>query len=280
MSSGSFLPRARDLPLCSDPLRLLASMDFENSKSLLDTVLERVRVVEKVVNEEGHEETVTQIPSYSRLLYVAEISPGVSAEQVQETYHTFTQEVAPDPEEAETTLRGLLLQHSTCVAHVVEAPAEIVVSLLQRLHAASNAESDDGSPMFSSIRVIMTVEDCPTTLFQRPFVVQLPPGYGGTAAASVDVGSTATASLALYGQIVALAQSAPDSTAPPSVVDSFVSSVPSTYSAQVPSPGSLVAFSRSDKVMPVEEYLEIYAVPVTVTTSSDGIHPAGLGMGN
>ncbi len=255
-------------------------MDFDNSKSLLDTVLERVRVVEKVVNEEGNEETVTQIPSYSRLLYVAEISPGVSSEQIQETYQAFTQEVAPDPEEAETTLRGLLLQYSTCIAHVVEAPAEIAVSLLQRLHSASNAESDDGSPLFNSIRVIMTVEDCPTTLFQRPFVVQLPPGYSGTAAANVDVGSTATASLGLYGQIIALAQSAPDSNAPPSAVDAFVGGLPSTHAANIPSPSSLVAFARSDKVMPVEEYLDIYAVPVTVTTSSDGVHPAGMGMGN
>jgi hypothetical protein len=256
------------------------AMDFEQSKSLLDTVLERVRVVEKVVDEQGNEEVVTQIPSYSRLLYVGEIASGVSVEQVTETYREFIQEVAPDPEEAETTLRGVLLMHSTCVAHVVEAPAEIVVALLQRLHSAVNTESDDGMPLFSSIRIIMTVEDCPTTLFQRPFVVQLPAGFAGSTNANVDVGSTATASLGLYGQIIALAQVAPDLNAPPSAVEAFTQGVPSSHASAVPSASSILGFARSDKVMPVEEYLDIYAVPVTVTTSSDGIHPAGMGMGN
>ena len=254
-------------------------MDFTQSKSLLDTVLDRVRVVEHVVDADGNEEVITQIPSYTRLLYVGELADGATTDAVLHTYTNFISEVAPDPDEADTTLRGLMLLQSTCIAHIIEAPAEIAIGLLQRMHTAVNPASEEGAPVLINIRVVMSVEDCPTTLFHRPVVGVLPGGFVGTSSANVDTTTAATASMALYRQVSGLASKAPDLSAPPSVVEEFVDSLRTTSAAHVPSATSVLSMCRSDKLTSAEEFLDIFAAPVTVKTSTEGVHPGGLGLG-
>ncbi|CAE7646731.1 unnamed protein product [Symbiodinium sp. KB8] len=250
-------------------------MDLSASKSLLDTVLERVRVVETVQGEGGGEEEISQVPSFTRCLYVAEIPEGSSSQHVLDTFHSFVEEVAPDPDEAETAVRGLLLVQSVTVVHFVEAAPEIVVTLLRRMAAA--VTSDEGAPVCANLRVVMAVEDCPTTLFQRPLVAALQP-VAGTTAAALDSSTTATASLALYQQLSTLAPACPGVSAARSDAQAFCDGLPQTHPKHIPSQDSLLAFCRSDRVMSVEEYLDIFAAPIAVKTSAEGVHPAGLSI--
>ena len=128
-----------------------------------------------------------------------------------------------------------------------------------------------------NMRLVMAVEDCPTTLFQRPLVASLPP-VPGAAEANIDTSPAATASLALYKQLTTLAPACPDVSEPASVADGWVQDLPLAHAKHIPSQGCLLAFARSDKVMSVEEYLELFASPITVKTSDFGVHPAGVGV--
>eukprot|EP01138_Halocafeteria_seosinensis_P015878 gb/GECG01016204.1/.p1 GENE.gb/GECG01016204.1/~~gb/GECG01016204.1/.p1 ORF type:complete len:353 (+),score=52.80 gb/GECG01016204.1/:1-1059(+) len=51
-------------------------MDWKNSKTLFDTVFDRVKIQETFTDESGNQEIVERVPSLTRLLYVADISYG------------------------------------------------------------------------------------------------------------------------------------------------------------------------------------------------------------
>lgn len=198
--------------------------------------------------------------SVTRLLYVGEIPKTTTKQEICDYHKSFLTEIGAD-------VSGLMLLQSTTFLNLIEATPDVIIALLRHMQLEmENAEA----PCIANVRVVANTEDCPT----RAFVswsyrsVSLPPQAS-------DLGDTdiVTSSFNMYHKLVQLGQHLTDADLTPADISAALDSLKQKYAQYLPSNELVAAFSVSEDVASLEEYLELFDSPVDVELEDEKVWP-------
>jgi hypothetical protein len=174
----------------------------------------------------------------SRVCYVAEIAAGTSAEKnaghMKSLFGRVTDKV-----------NGIALVHSDSLIGLIESTPTGVMGVMRELEKASGP--------LSGIRVVCSVEDCPSVLFSTwsSKAVSIP------AEAGVTLDDLVYTSCNVYNMMMNIAKNAID-------VEN---------ATNLPSQEVVVAICRSQDVQSLGEFLELYDAPINVSLEHSLVWP-------
>jgi hypothetical protein len=268
-------------------------MDVGASGSLLKSVLSRICAPEERptaltlgLGEGGvggadaeirETEEDMQVATFSRTLFVGALAP-----EAGERVRRFVDSFVAMERARESNLTGVVLLQTRTVVLLVESQPETVAALGRELrNATEGAWRRGGSPppLFTTVRVVASTEDCPVPLFGRLYVATALAGgsvVGGPTYGTVDAHGedVAPACWHVYSKLLTLATRLPSvESATDDELAAAEESLVAAHGALLPPEGVLLTLLDAERVTSIAEYVQLFADPFSFVPVGDQVWP-------
>ena len=185
--------------------------------------------------------------SVTRLMYAATFAEGANDVKVSADHSELVDELA-----AEAAFTGVLVMNEKAVLHLYEAPCDQALSFLAKLKAKA---------CVGELRVLFSSEDCPERVMNEwsEHRVSRP-----AETVDIDAEDPVDASFELYSTLLKIYER---------MAKFNDADMMKSNADFVPSSERITAFTKSDKFMSLDEYLEFFHAPIHLELGSEKVWP-------